>query len=226
MAELQQICHEAQSAPYDEPVWSHDNYEPPANIVNITQQAINMYMYSKQDDGSMGGLSYWQTANGYTAIALHDLWSGSRNNYQNLADAIKTSENHHSGLVNEFNDDTLWWAVCCIDMYNIGGDPWFLDKAKDIWKYLHHKHSICGRGQVSFRGRDMEGACYWTTRDGEEAINTVTTGLYAELCARLALIERDAPADEKHHRMSWLVNQKKLATATTSSRLVARLAGS
>ncbi|QIW95256.1 hypothetical protein AMS68_000774 [Peltaster fructicola] len=208
MSELQQVCQHAQSSQYDEPSWSSNTYQPPANLDGITQQAIHTYMYSKQSDGTMGGLGWgWQSANGYTALALHELWSGGRNNYQDVADAVKTTERNHSGLTNEFNDDTLWWAMCCIHLYSAAGDPWFLNKAKDIWGYMHAKHAVCGRGRVFFRGRDMEGACYWTTRDGEEAINTVTTGLYAELCARLALVERGTQT--KHEHLSWLLHQKK-----------------
>ncbi|CAK4031173.1 unnamed protein product, partial [Lecanosticta acicola] len=48
-----------------------------------------------------------QTANGYTAIALHDHWSGCQHNYDTLSRAIRQCEKSKSGLVNEYNDDTL-----------------------------------------------------------------------------------------------------------------------
>lgn len=208
MSELQQFCHNAQASQYEEPSWSKNHYEPPTNLGGITQQAINTFMYSKQSDGTMGGIGWWQSANGYTALTLHELWSGNRSNYQSLANAVKKAESNHAGLTNEFNDDTLWWALCCLHLYNAAGDPWFLSKAKEIWSYMHKKDSICSRGSVFFRGRDMEGACFWTTRDGEEAINTVTTGLYAELSARLALLERGS--QDKQGHLSRLLHQTKI----------------
>lgn len=208
MDNVQDLARAARAAQYKEPSWAGNPYQPPPNVREITQHAINTYMHSKQDDGTMGGLGWgWQTPNGYTAMALHDIWSRDNKNYHNLAQALKQIEHDHHKLVNEFNDDTLWWAMCCMHIYSIGCDHWFLDRAKDIYHYMHKKHVICRRGQVLFRGRDMEGACYWTTRDGEEAINTITTGLYAELCARLALAEKRS-SGEGHHHLSWLKSQR------------------
>ena len=37
----------------------------------------------------------------------------------------------------------------------------------------------------------MEGGCYWTTKPGEDQINSISTGLFAELSVRLALIEKN-----------------------------------
>lgn len=216
MAELQHALQVAASERHERPQWA-GNPTPttPQNLQQITQRAIDIYLLSQQSDGEMGGIGWWQTANGYSAIALHDYWSGTNQNYNALAEAVRKCERTHSGLINEFNDDTLWWAICCLHLYAIGGDPWFLSKAKGVWQHIHKHNSVCGRGQVRFRDQDMEGACYWTTRPGEGQINSISSGLFAELGARLAIIERSSggngsndsnarAAPEKHPHLSKL----------------------
>lgn len=191
MLDFKEACRVAAQGQHPPPTWAGADYRPPPDLPDITQRAIDMYMLSKQDNGEMGGIGWWQAPNGYTALARHDLWSGSRKTTNSVADAVRRCESNHPGFVNEFNDDTLWWGICCTDCYTVTGDPWFLHKAQEMWKYMRHKHVTCRRGEVNFNGRDMEGACYWTTRPGEEAINSITTGLFAELSVRLALLTKD-----------------------------------
>lgn len=64
-------------------------------------------MLSKKDDGEMGGIGHWQTANGYTAMVLHDRWSRNAANYRILDQQIRMVERHHPGLINEFNDGMI-----------------------------------------------------------------------------------------------------------------------
>lgn len=201
--------------------WVDSPYEPPADLEQYTQRAIDMYMNSKQEDGTMGGIGWWQTANGYTAIAMHDLWSHSQQNYSVLNEAVKTAESHQHDLLNEYNDDTIWWAMLCLHLYNQAGESWFLDKAKNIWREMHRRHAICQEGEVWFRGQDMKGACFWTDRQGEEQINAVTTGLYAELSCRLAMLcndgQRGTATDEPSrndyiqaaiHSLGWIFSYR------------------
>ncbi|GAB7363982.1 hypothetical protein MBLNU230_g4542t1 [Neophaeotheca triangularis] len=171
------------------PPW-HDRPCKPSSIASESQRAIDVYMMSQRPNGEMGGIGWWQTANGYTAMALHDKWSGQRQNYPKIAQAMKKCESEcHKDFINEFNDDTLWWGLLCCHMYELEKDGWFLEKAKVIWQYIKNGKSCCGRGQYHFNDQDMEGAVFWTTRPGEGQINSITTGLFAELSVRLALIE-------------------------------------
>lgn len=150
-----------------------------------------------------------QTANGYTAMALHDIWSGSRRNYNVLSHAIRECESHKPGLINEFNDDTLWWGLLCLHMFTIRHEQFFLEKAKEIWKHVE-KQYVCRRGRVTFRDMDMEGACFWTSKDGEEQINAITTGLFAELSVRLAMVEPQHTSSH-HHSLSSLFKRKEIS---------------
>ena len=186
--DLQDAVLAARSAEHELLSWMDEICAPPQQCQNITQRAIDVYILSKKANGEMGGIGWWQSANGYTAMALHDLRSGSSHNYDSLHTAIRQCEARHKDLINVFNDDTLWWALLCLHMYSIKGDHWFLEKARGIWK--HVKRSVCKKEAVYFEGRDMEGAVFWTTKPDEEQINAISTGLFAELSVRLALITK------------------------------------
>jgi hypothetical protein len=212
MAHFQEAFQIAKEWRHEMPPWANAQPQLPPNIPEITQRCIDIYMLSKQPNGEMGSIGWWQTANGYTAIALHDLWSGTSRNYQIPADNIKQCERDHPGLINEFNDDTLWWAMLCLHVYSIGGDRLFLEQAKGIWRHIHNGRSVCGRKQVWFQDRDMEGGCFWTTRPGEGQVNSISTGLFAELSVRLALLEGmsgesgSSTMAERHPHLSKLQN--------------------
>jgi len=82
----------------------------PDRLRNITQEAIDVYMARQEVDGLIQGVFWWQNANGYTAIALHDLWSGEPKNYNILARSLRRcGETNTSGasFINDFNDDSL-----------------------------------------------------------------------------------------------------------------------
>lgn len=180
-------------------------YTPTDDLARITQECIDVFLQSKLENGKIRGIDWWQTANGYTATALHDTWSSENRlqNYDNVADAIRQCESGKPGFINEFNDDTLWWALCCLHVYAIRKDPWVLDRAVHIWHHIHDSNSICKQGQAHFQNLDMEGACYWTTNLDEEQVNSISTGLFAELSVRLGLVS-DGEVLNAHSTMPLL----------------------
>lgn len=100
--------------------------------------------------------------------------------------------------------------MLCLDLYALGGDAWFLEKAQGMWHYMRQRGCVIKRGQHQFQEWDMEGALFWTTREGDFQVNSITTGLFVELSARLAIIERQrhgvgggggGDGKEKHHRL-------------------------
>lgn len=189
MGEFKRAAQTILDAKYQDPVWRISDHTPPTNLSDISQRAIDVYMLSKKPNGEMGGIGWWQSANGYTAMALRDLWSRNRENFAILRQILRQCERNHSGFINAWNDDSLWWAMCCMHMYSMNHEAWYLDKAKGIWQHIRDSGSVCKRGDYFFNGRDMEGAVFWTTRPGEDSINAISTSLYAELSARLALAQ-------------------------------------
>lgn len=155
-----------------------------------TQSAINVYLLSKDRCGSIKGLEHWQVANGYTAIALHDLWSGSLQYKSIVESALSSINSTHPNFINEFNDDTIWWALASIAAYYAyGHDQIHLGRARSV--HRHVAKYVVKRGEYEVHGMDMEGGVFWTTRHNEQNLNAITTGLFAELSAELAVFEAD-----------------------------------
>lgn len=187
---------------------TNPDLEPKTELSETTQKAIDVFLYSKQDNGEIGGIGYWQTANGYSAIALRDAWSGSKHNATILRDMLSKVGSHHRDYINEFNDDTLWWAQCLLDFYQTNPDNHSPDIACRIWEHVHK--SMLRKGQASVRGLDMEGAVMWTTRPGEDQTNAITTGLFSELSARLAILnksphQREELLDAAEKSFDWII---------------------
>ena len=190
MREFHRVIQNTAIERKNQPSWAHEPRALPRDLAKITQQTIDVYLLSKQYDGGIRGIDWWQWANGYTAIALHDLSTGSEYNYATVSEALRQCERLKRGFANEFLDDTLWWALCCFHMYSFQHDEWFLQQAQGAWNRISNGNSICRKGEFTFQGMDMEGACFWTRRPDEEQINSITTGLFAELSVRLALLEQ------------------------------------
>lgn len=190
---IQQALSIARDSHHPKPCWLSNSAKLPPGVSKTTQRCIDVYLLSQRPNGSMGGIGWWQCANGYTAMALHELWSDDSSTYHNynvLDTAIRKSEAHQRGLINVFNDDTLWWALLCMHMYALKGDTWYFDIARGIWNHIMHSGSVCRKGQVMWRGHDMHGAVYWTTKPDEQQLNAISTALFAELSVRLALVLR------------------------------------
>jgi len=157
--------------------------EPAHSLIAVTQQAIDVFLASKQDNGEIGGLGYWQTANGYTAIALHDAWSGTTHNVSVLEGQIARVRKHRQGtFVNEFNDDSLWWANCLLDLHEVNHESDLVVAANRVWE--HVSRSVVLQSQCIVQGMDMGGGVMWTTKSGDDQINAITSGLFAEVSAR------------------------------------------
>lgn len=167
----------------------------PRQRLETTRRAIDVFLLSKQLDGSIRGLGYWQTANGYTAIALHDLWAGSLHYKSLVESALSAIESAQPGFINEFNDDSMWWALASIAAYHAyGHNKVHLERAKQI--HRHVANSVVERGQYEVHGMDMEGGVFWTTRPDEQNLNAITTGLFAELSGELAVLEASEGNDD------------------------------
>ncbi|THW41213.1 hypothetical protein D6D21_06400 [Aureobasidium pullulans] len=67
-------------------------------------------------------------------------------------------------------------------------DPYYVDNAVKIWQ--HVRRSMLSPGQAKVRDMDMAGAVMWTTRPNEDQVNAISTGLFSELSARLALLQK------------------------------------
>ncbi|EXJ59679.1 hypothetical protein A1O7_03825 [Cladophialophora yegresii CBS 114405] len=171
---------------------------PGDSILNITQTAINVFLQSKRDDGLIQGLTYWQVANGYTAIALHDTWTNMTTHADTLDELIGKVATTQLDCINDMNDDSMWWAICAFDMFDLTHQPKYLDMSKAIWEHI--SHYVIPVGKYHINNFDMEGGVMWSNRTAETQVNAITTALYAELSARLSRLSIQT-GERKSHRM-------------------------
>ncbi|EMC98457.1 glycoside hydrolase family 76 protein [Baudoinia panamericana UAMH 10762] len=205
MSTIEQAVQVAEQTKHDLPLWAVMPIEVPAHLHDTSQACIDMYMLSNDhQSGGINGIGWWQWANGYTATTLNDANTHEHRNSAMLNSNIRKCEQQYSNFINEYNDDSLWWALLCLHTFNITGDQWFLAKAKIVWRHLRDSNSVCGKGEKECCGKDMEGGCYWTTRPGEGYINAITTGLYAELSVRLYLATHEPKTGGRHSVFSKL----------------------
>lgn len=189
---------------------SNNNPNPPGTspkdpeLLATTQAAIDVFLASKQPDGEIGGIGYWQTANGYTAIALHDKWSTSTPAHPNpeptrnttlLRQQLSAVGSRHKDFINEFNDDTLWWALCSLETMSLDRDARHGATARRIWQHVAASAVPVGKYNVPCAGGDQGGGIFWTTKPDEQDVNAITTALFAELGARLAVLESGSKPD-------------------------------
>ncbi|KAI1619892.1 glycoside hydrolase [Exophiala viscosa] len=177
--------------------------------LNITQPAINVFLASKQDEiGQINGLTYWQVANGYTAVALHDTWSNTTSNADVLDTLISTVEANQADCINEMNDDSMWWSICLLEMYELTQNAQHLNVAEAIWN--HVQQYVVSPGRYNINGLDMAGAVMWTNKTNETQVNAITAGLFSELSARLACQAEPGPTREAlleyaEYTLGWIL---------------------
>ncbi|KIW11153.1 hypothetical protein PV08_10453 [Exophiala spinifera] len=159
---------------------------------NVTQPAIDVFLDSKQDDGQIAGITYWQTANAYTAIALHDAWSNTSTNADRLDELVAMVQNATGDCINDYNDDSMWWAMGLLELYGVTHDARHLAVVENIWS--HVVPSMIAPGQLVIDSVDMAGGVLWSDLSDETQVNSITTGLFAELSARLSTHAEDASA--------------------------------
>ncbi|KIW28646.1 uncharacterized protein PV07_08289 [Cladophialophora immunda] len=181
------------------------------STLSITQAAINVFLASQQDNGLISGLGYWQVANGYTAIALHDLWSGTLSYSGVLDELIGKVEVNNTNCINDMNDDSMWWAICSLEVFDLTAAPSHLTVAEAIWQHVNH--FVIPAGKYIINGTDMGGGVIWSSKPNETQVNAVTTGLYAELSARLATQQADETGREKFlasavNSFSWILRSR------------------
>ncbi|KAJ9611432.1 hypothetical protein H2200_004616 [Cladophialophora chaetospira] len=178
------------------------------SILGATQEAMNVSLGSKRDDGQIEGLTYWQVANGYTAIALHDTWSNISTNAATVDELLAKVETNITNCINEMNDDSMWWSICSLEMLELTNETNHLATAEAIWEHVNS--FVIPHGKYIINGIDMEGGVIWSNKTDEVEVNAITTGLYSELSARLSSLQEDESSHDQLlssavNSLSWIL---------------------
>lgn len=182
-----------------------------SSLTSTASTAISRLLsHLKSDTKTFSGLSWWQSANAYTAIIDFDLHTSSQNYKDTVGASLLAliplgdpNQQNPQGLRNGFNDDTLWWALACLDAYEAYGDSEFLQEAKRLWEWVKSTSVIVQTGIAPNMGGikrthvvsnkcDLKNGVYWTTNRDESYINSITTGLFMQVSARLYEVETSA----------------------------------
>lgn len=120
---------------------------------------------------------WWNAANSITVLANYEQLSGDRSFDSVLANTFTQAQHGSSGhanFVNEFYDDSGWWALAWIDAYDVTNNPAYLSMAETIFTYLTTgwDTSTCG------------GGLWWSTAKSYK--NAIPNELFLTVAAKLA----------------------------------------
>jgi hypothetical protein len=192
----------------DIPEWSSTKITSTnGSLSDIAASAISAMMGMRNSDGSFTEIGWWQAANAYTAAISYDKYTGSNTFSSQISQGMKSLieegpsdifKTRGPGLRNEYNDDSLWWALACIDAAETYGDATFSAQAKALWQWIHDASLITETGIAPSMGGvsrtvvlsdqcSLEGGVYWTSLANEDYVNSITTALMMQMSARLGM---------------------------------------
>ncbi|KAI5856619.1 glycosyl hydrolase family 76-domain-containing protein [Tricharina praecox] len=172
------------------------------DITTTANDAIaNLFTY-RDADFDFKNISWWQVGNAYAAVASYDLFMGPAHQQQvteglhRLIERGDSGQSDPVGLENQFNDDSLWWALACVDAYQVYGDAACATEAKRLWQWVKDTSLVVQTGIAPNMGGiqrtavisdqcALEYGTYWTTKPEEFYLNSITTGLMAQASARI-----------------------------------------
>jgi hypothetical protein len=170
-----------------------------------------------QNTDMFNGIGYWQSGNAYTAIIRNDLLKASSTSHRNSIGTALTNvipkgdpnwpRSKTSGLDNEYNDDGLWWALACIDAYQAYGGNQYIAEAERLWDWVKSTSMITQTGIAPNMGGiqrtvvvsdqcSLENGVFWTIRQDETYVNSITTGLFFQTSARLFELTGDTKYED------------------------------
>jgi len=133
---------------------------------------------------------WWNSANALTAVLDYMLSTGDRrylwvveNTYAQKIDAAQ------GNFINDFVDDTGWWALAWIKAYDLTDDPKYLRTARRGVDFMWRAHDdTCG------------GGLWWTVNHTYK--NAIASELFIQAAAQLGRRLGDAGADYLSHAVS------------------------
>lgn len=166
--------------------------------------AARLWSYSDSTN-QFAGIGWWQAANAYSGLFKYDLATKSgtfavaAGKLTALIGQLAPSSTLGGlGLVNDYNDDSLWYANACLDGYAAYGSGALLDQADHIWTWVHTTSQIMAGGKTGVARTEpvsttcnMVGGVYWTSHAQETYVNSITTALFMQVSARLYAIKKD-----------------------------------
>lgn len=148
---------------------------------------VGMY---DQRSGVWPTTGWWNSANALNALTNYMLVSGDRRYLWVVENTFDKKRNAALGnFVNDFTDDTGWWALAWISAYDLTGDPRYLQTARSGVDFMWGNHDdACG------------GGLWWTV--DRRYKNAISNELFIQAAAELAVRLGDAGNDYRDRAVS------------------------
>lgn len=117
---------------------------------------------------------WWNSANALTALTNYMILSDDHRYVWVVENTFAKKRNAVLGnFINDFTDDTGWWALAWISAYDLTGDPRYLQTAQRGVDFMWGSHDdVCG------------GGLWWTVHRGYK--NAISNELFVKAAAELA----------------------------------------
>ena len=117
---------------------------------------------------------WWNSANALNALTNYMIVSGDHRYLWVVENTFTKKRNAARGnFINDFTDDTGWWALAWISAYDLTGDTRYLQTAqRDVDFMWSHHDDVCG------------GGLWWTVNHGYK--NAISNELFVQAAAELA----------------------------------------
>jgi predicted alpha-1,6-mannanase (GH76 family) len=133
------------------------------------------HWYSQSSGVYASPAGWWNSANAITVVANYTAASGSSQYQSVLSNTFASAPllQGHPNFINNYYDDSGWWALAWIAAYDATGNSSYLSMAETIFTFMTGGwDSVCG------------GGLYWTT--AKKYKNAIPNELFLDVAAKLA----------------------------------------
>ncbi len=138
------------------------------------QPAVDaLVAFYDQRSGVWPTTGWWNSANALTALTNYMIVSGDHRYRWVIENTYDTKKLAARGnFINDFTDDTGWWALAWISAYDLTGDARYLQTAQRDVDFMWTNHDdVCG------------GGLWWTVNRGYK--NAISNELFVQAAAEL-----------------------------------------
>ncbi|KAJ6468714.1 endo-1,6-alpha-mannosidase [Mycena vulgaris] len=176
------------------------NSRPLSERITIAQNAINQITPQLNSaTGEFNGIGFWQSGNVWSVLANQDHLAGTTTNKALVVNNLNLVFSRWADY-----DQFGWWAQAALYAYRAYGDATLLAHAVDVWTHVTGYVITAAEASAGKQpnkafaikstcgGATMAGGVFWRPTTDDQAVNSITTGLYITLSAFLAEYTKNA----------------------------------
>ena len=139
--------------------------------------------------GRWATTGWWNAANALTAVIRYTRHTGDRSYLWVIKATFTAARLEHPDFINEYFDDSLWWALAWVSAYDLTGNGEYLSAAQAIFgQMVGGWDSTCGGGLWWSQDRDYK--------------NAITNELFLTLAA---LLHQRSPVGQEY--LDWALRE-------------------